>query len=68
LRDIVPSYAEKKKRIQQLIEADAFEDIIEEKKVSSPKGRIYVPSKFINHRAIIIIEPLLEEEGRGLDS
>ena len=60
--------AEKKNRIQRLIEADAFEEIIDEKKVSSPKGRIYVSNKFINHRAIIIIEPLPEKEGRGLDS
>ena len=62
----MPTLAQRKKRIQQLIEADAFEDIIDEKKVTSPKGRIYVPNKFINHKAIIIIEPLPETEGRVL--
>lgn len=60
----MPTLAQKKKRIQQMIEADDFEDIIDEKNVAGPKGRIYVSNKFINHRAIIIIEPLLEAEGR----
>ncbi len=60
----MPTLAQKKKRIQQMIEDDDFEDIIDEKSVAGPKGRIYVSNKFINHRAIIIIEPLLETEGR----
>ena len=59
----MPKFAETKKRIQQMIQADEYEAIIAERTVGKPKGRIYVPNKFVGHKAIIIIEPLSETEG-----
>jgi len=46
-----------------MIQADEYEAIIDERTVGKPKGRIYVPNKYVGHKAIVIIEPLQEEEG-----
>lgn len=51
------SIAEKRDRIQKLLESGDFFDIFE-KDIKQGGGKINIPKRFLNCRAIIIIEKL----------
>ena len=61
----VESFSDKKERIAKLLDDNGFVDIVE-KDIKNPRGRVGVPKKYVNCRAIIlIVKSPVETRGRG---
>ena len=61
----IESFGDKKTKIVKLLDNNGFIDIVE-KDIKNPRGRLGVPKKYVNCKAIIlIVESPVEKRGRG---